>query len=37
MADRTEGERKQVTVLFADVAGFTSISEELDPRTYPTL
>jgi class 3 adenylate cyclase/tetratricopeptide (TPR) repeat protein len=28
----TEGERKQVTVLFADVAGFTSMSEELDPE-----
>jgi class 3 adenylate cyclase len=27
-----EGERKQVTVLFADVAGFTSISEKLDPE-----
>jgi class 3 adenylate cyclase/tetratricopeptide (TPR) repeat protein len=27
-----EGERKQVTVLFVDVAGFTSISESLDPE-----
>jgi class 3 adenylate cyclase len=27
-----EGERKLVTVLFADVAGFTSISEKLDPE-----
>ena len=27
-----EGERKRVTVLFADVAGFTSISEKLDPE-----
>jgi len=27
-----EGERKQVTVFFADVAGFTSISEKLDPE-----
>ncbi|HUF94338.1 MAG TPA: adenylate/guanylate cyclase domain-containing protein, partial [Candidatus Limnocylindria bacterium] len=26
------GERKQVTVLFADVAGFTSMSERLDPE-----
>src|SRR6266566_5264719 len=25
------GERKQVSVLFADVSGFTSISERLDP------
>jgi len=28
-----EGERKIVTVLFADVANFTSISEKLDPET----
>jgi class 3 adenylate cyclase/tetratricopeptide (TPR) repeat protein len=27
-----EGERKQVTVLFADVTGFTSLAEELDPE-----
>ena len=27
-----EGERKQVTVLFADVTGFTSMSEKLDPE-----
>ena len=27
-----EGERKRVTVLFADVAGFTSMSEKLDPE-----
>jgi class 3 adenylate cyclase/tetratricopeptide (TPR) repeat protein len=27
-----EGERKQVTVLFADVAGFTSFAETLDPE-----
>ena len=27
-----EGERKQVTVLFADVTNFTSISEKLDPE-----
>lgn len=27
-----EGERKLVTVLFADVAGFTSMSEDLDPE-----
>jgi class 3 adenylate cyclase len=26
------GERKLITVLFADVAGFTSISERLDPE-----
>ncbi|MGD9194396.1 MAG: adenylate/guanylate cyclase domain-containing protein, partial [Desulfobacterales bacterium] len=27
-----EGERKLVTVLFADVAKFTSMSEKLDPE-----
>jgi class 3 adenylate cyclase/tetratricopeptide (TPR) repeat protein len=27
-----EGERKQVTVLFADIAGFTAVSEQLDPE-----
>jgi len=27
-----EGERKQVTVLFADVTGFTSMSEKMDPE-----
>jgi class 3 adenylate cyclase len=27
-----EGERKQVTVLFVDVIGFTSLSERLDPE-----
>ena len=27
-----EGERKRVTVLLADVTGFTSLSEELDPE-----
>jgi predicted ATPase/class 3 adenylate cyclase len=32
-----EGERKQVTVLFADVKGFTSISEKLDPENVQTL
>jgi class 3 adenylate cyclase/tetratricopeptide (TPR) repeat protein len=32
-----EGERKQVTVLFADVAGFTTISEQLDPEEVHTL
>jgi predicted ATPase/class 3 adenylate cyclase/ribosomal protein L40E len=32
-----EGERKQVTVLFADVKGFTSISEKLDPEKVRNL
>src|SRR6266853_930149 len=27
-----EGERKQVTVLFADIAGFTTLAEQLDPE-----
>ena len=30
--DRIEGERKQVTVLFCDMEGFTSLSEELGPE-----
>jgi class 3 adenylate cyclase len=32
-----EGERKQVTVLFADVSGFTSLSERLDPEEVTAL
>ena len=32
-----EGERKQVTVLFADIAGFTAISEQLDPEEVHVL
>ena len=34
LANRTalEGERKYVSVFFADVAGFTSLSEKLDPE-----
>src|SRR5512147_2109732 len=31
-ASALKGERKQVTVLFVDVAGFTSLSERLDPE-----
>ena len=27
-----EGERKQVTVLFVDASGFTSIASRLDPE-----
>ncbi|MCP4752302.1 MAG: zinc-ribbon domain-containing protein [Proteobacteria bacterium] len=30
--DRIEGERKQVTVMFCDMVGFTSFSEKLDPE-----
>ena len=32
-----EGERKQVTVLFADVTGFTSMSEKMDPEEVHAL
>jgi adenylate cyclase len=32
-----EGERKQVTVLFADCAGFTSLSTRLDPEDLHTI
>lgn len=32
-----EGERKQVTVLFADVSGFTALSEKLDPEDVRAL
>ena len=33
--DRIEGERKLVTVMFCDMAGFTTLSEKLDPeRAY---
>src|SRR5215468_9565116 len=32
-----EGERKQVTVLFADVSGFTALSERLDPEVVHEL
>jgi class 3 adenylate cyclase/tetratricopeptide (TPR) repeat protein len=31
------GERKQVTVLFADVSGFTALSERLDPEDVHTI
>src|SRR5262249_33158095 len=29
---KIQGERRQVTVLFGDIAGFTAISEKLDPE-----
>jgi len=32
-----EGERKQVTVLFVDVSGFTALSARLDPEAVHTL
>ena len=31
-ADEREADRRQVTVLFADLSGFTSLSERLDPE-----
>ncbi|MGH7900321.1 MAG: adenylate/guanylate cyclase domain-containing protein, partial [Thermodesulfobacteriota bacterium] len=34
---RLEGERKQVSVLFADVSGFTALSETLDPEEVRSL
>ena len=34
---QAEGERKQVTVLFADLAGFTPLSERLDPEVVMQL
>jgi Double zinc ribbon len=30
--DRIEGERKQVTMMFIDMAGYTSMTEKLDPE-----
>ena len=30
--DRIEGERKQVTVMFCDMKGFTGLSEKIDPE-----
>ena len=34
---RVEGERRQVTVLFADISGFTSLSARLDPEEVASL
>src|SRR5690242_3828156 len=31
-----QGERRQVTVVFADVSGFTALSETLDPEDVAT-
>ncbi len=36
MADM-RGERKQVTVMFADISGFTAMSEKLDPEEVRTM
>jgi class 3 adenylate cyclase len=29
---QSESERRQATILFADVSGFTSLSEKMDPE-----
>ncbi len=34
---RIEGERKQVTVLFADIVGFTELGERIDPEVITTV
>ncbi len=36
-ADQIEGERRQITVLFADISGFTALSERLDPEDLTAL
>jgi class 3 adenylate cyclase/tetratricopeptide (TPR) repeat protein len=35
--DRIEGEKKQVTVMFCDMEGYTSLSEEMEPEGVYTL
>jgi len=35
--DRIEGERKQVTVMFCDMEGFTGLSEKIDPEEVYTI
>src|SRR5262245_42099364 len=35
--DAIEGERKQVTVLFCDLAGSTAVADKLDPEEYREL
>ena len=35
--DRIEGERKQVTVMFCDMEGFTQLSEKLGPEDAYTI
>ena len=35
--DNLHGERKQVTVMFADISGFTAMSEKLDPEEVRSL
>ena len=35
--DRIEGERKQVTVMFCDMEGFTALSEQIGPEEAYTI
>ena len=36
-ASASEGERRQVTILFADLCGFTALSQSLDPEEVSEL
>src|SRR5437660_474894 len=36
-APQLEGERKLVTIMFADISGFTALAETLDPETVREL
>lgn len=37
LSSALKGERKQVTVMFADISGFTALSEKLDPEEVRSL
>jgi class 3 adenylate cyclase len=37
ISTRTESERRQATVLFADISGFTAMSEKMDPEEVTAL
>src|SRR3954453_19068600 len=36
-SDRLPGERRQVTVLFADLSGYTAVAERMDPEAVKAL
>src|SRR4051812_28391813 len=36
-AEQPPEERRQVTVLFADLSGYTAVAEQMDPETVKTL